>query len=417
VLAVGAAARSAGEGDGSEPIAVSTMWEVPSLAAWWQTLRIAEVVDTTASRVRPGAVAASWLAEDVPPLDLADAVAGVFVATCLAGDLPADGASLAEDAFRAAVDLLLDALDGWEGEEPTPDEDPREQWIATEARRLVAPIEEQGLLVRLPDAGLTVPAELAGSVARGVAMAMTMADARAGREPAEPVSSGGRGSRHDRRSDDPFDAPEVQAEMAAVGIVHQPGMAAQLLEELAPLLAEEGIDLDDLDGPDVGALNSALARATERHNLALSTPVGAQRERALTVLRLLSEALAEGSDAVASIVLNGIPSDPEEDRPSVAQVIGVGMGVLDNVHGASAFSAGVARSRIPEWNDAAQAAARDILDSARRGSAFADMDGLIRRHRGKAVLEGVALAVSATVAVRAAQEDAGLREIAERLVR
>ena len=44
----------------------------------------------------------------------------------------------------------------------------------------------------------------------------------------------------------PFDDPEVKAAMAQAGIVHKPGMAEELLSQLAPLLAADGIDLDNL---------------------------------------------------------------------------------------------------------------------------------------------------------------------------
>jgi hypothetical protein len=52
-----------------------------------------------------------------------------------------------------------------------------------------------------------------------------------------------------------------------------PGMAQEMLREMAPLLAEEGIDLDNV--PDLETLNRAMARAVERRNLELFSPVGA----------------------------------------------------------------------------------------------------------------------------------------------
>ncbi|MDR0284102.1 MAG: hypothetical protein LBI33_04330 [Propionibacteriaceae bacterium] len=72
-----------------------------------------------------------------------------------------------------------------------------------------------------------------------------------------------------------FDDPAIQAAMAEMGVVHRPGSAAQQLAEMAPYLAEEGIDLDNL-GPDTDfdALNAALDRATERYNLELRSPRG-----------------------------------------------------------------------------------------------------------------------------------------------
>jgi hypothetical protein len=49
-----------------------------------------------------------------------------------------------------------------------------------------------------------------------------------------------------RRSPEPAPGPpEVQM---------RPGMASELLRELAPLLAEEGIDVDNIDVPDLDTL-------------------------------------------------------------------------------------------------------------------------------------------------------------------
>lgn len=64
-------------------------------------------------------------------------------------------------------------------------------------------------------------------------------------------------------------------------IPDKPGLANQMLRELALLLAEEGIDLDDADGidvPDMETMQAALNRAVERQNLARFTPFGPARE-------------------------------------------------------------------------------------------------------------------------------------------
>ena len=58
-----------------------------------------------------------------------------------------------------------------------------------------------------------------------------------------------------------------------------------MLRELAPLLAEEGIDVDNIDVPDLETLQAALDRAVERQNLARFTPVGHSRELVITTLR------------------------------------------------------------------------------------------------------------------------------------
>ena len=52
-------------------------------------------------------------------------------------------------------------------------------------------------------------------------------------------------------------------------IEHKPGMAEEMLRELAPLLAKEGIDLSGDDIPDMETLQAALDRTVERRNLEL----------------------------------------------------------------------------------------------------------------------------------------------------
>ena len=66
-----------------------------------------------------------------------------------------------------------------------------------------------------------------------------------------------------------FDDPEVKAAMAAAGVVHKPGIAQEALRDLAPFLAEDGIDLSDPGTADLETLNAALARATSRYNQSL----------------------------------------------------------------------------------------------------------------------------------------------------
>ena len=49
-------------------------------------------------------------------------------------------------------------------------------------------------------------------------------------------------------------------------VERQHGLADDLLRELAPLLAEDGIDVSRLDDVDVPTLQAALDRAVERRN-------------------------------------------------------------------------------------------------------------------------------------------------------
>ncbi|BCT75249.1 hypothetical protein SCMU_10910 [Sinomonas cyclohexanicum] len=214
----------------------------------------------------------------------------------------------------------------------------------------------------------------------------------------------------------PFDDPEFTARLAQMGVVHAPGMAARMMEDLAPLLAAEGIDLDNLDSDaDLGDVNAALARATERHNLMLFTPVGAQRAGALAVLRLFAESMAEGDQDRAAAVLAGVEVEPAGDAPAISHLIGVGLGLLDSWHTDPELRAVLAATRVPRWNRAARAAATDILALARKGRAFASLKSL-HRHGGLALFEGSALLVAASLSARAASEKASVRDLAGRVL-
>ncbi|AMM22881.1 hypothetical protein AX769_22410 (plasmid) [Frondihabitans sp. PAMC 28766] len=210
----------------------------------------------------------------------------------------------------------------------------------------------------------------------------------------------------------PFDDPEFVAALAGMGVTHVPGMAAAMMEDIAPLLAAEGIDLNGL-GEDVSLddVNEALARATERHNLTLFTPVGAQRDGALALLRRFAVSLADGDGAAAAAVLDGVESEPGEGEPGVSHVIGVSLGVLDSWHTDPGLRAAVAATRVPRWNRAARAVATDVLSLARKGRAVASLASL-HRHGGLALFEGSALLVAATLIARAEYEKNSVSEVA-----
>ena len=138
----------------------------------------------------------------------------------------------------------------------------------------------------------------------------------------------------------PFDDPDVKAAMEKAGVVHRPGLANEMLEEMAPLLAEEGIDLSDPDAEvDPDRLNAALSYATERYNMELFTPVGADRARAHATLRQISDAVADGDTDQAARILDTIQPDATARRPSNAQLIGTALELLDTLVAAPAKEA------------------------------------------------------------------------------
>lgn len=167
-------------------------------------------------------------------------------------------------------------------------------------------------------------------------------------------------------------------------------MADDLMRELAPLLAEDGIDLDDPDSiPDMETLQRALNNAVERRNMQLFTPVGEGRALALTTLHLFIEAIADDEVELAEAILStAVPESPDNSQATVAGTIGVALDLLDQIlsTGHPDSPKGLApRVRLPRGHWVGGRAARDILDLALRGRAFGSLDALItkqgsRRH-------------------------------------
>lgn len=212
-----------------------------------------------------------------------------------------------------------------------------------------------------------------------------------------------------------FDDPEFLASLQKHGVKHTPGLAANMMEELAPLLAAEGVDLDDPNlSPD--DLDEALARATEQRNLKNFTPVGDHRIWSLAALRDISIALAEGSDA-APAILDTIGPEETDERPAASHIIGASLGALDSWFTDPAMTRTLASVRIPQWHDkASQKAATDILGLARKHRSFDSLDRLIIRHAGLAVTEGGVLVVAGAIAAIARAESSDVATVAARLL-
>lgn len=202
-------------------------------------------------------------------------------------------------------------------------------------------------------------------------------------------------------------------------IEFKPGMADELMRELAPLLAEEGIDVDNV--PDMETLQRAMNRAVERHNMALFTPVGDTREVAATALRLVVEAIADEDTTLAAAILDQVqPESPDNTTPTVSACIGITLGLLDDWLSGSDPTVPTrlaGRVRLPKGHWNGERAARDILALAGKGRAFRTLGSFITRHGGPQVLNGSALALAATI--RAWSSDAGtpVPEIARTAIR
>lgn len=133
----------------------------------------------------------------------------------------------------------------------------------------------------------------------------------------------------------------------------KPGMANELLRELAPLLAEEGIDVANIDVPDIDTLQRAINRAVERKNMELFTPVGATRDIAVRALRGVVEAILNGDTRLAAGRLDLVqPESPVSTVATVASCIGISLGLLDDWLSAPDSNGLGARTTLPagHWN-------------------------------------------------------------------
>lgn len=179
-----------------------------------------------------------------------------------------------------------------------------------------------------------------------------------------------------------------------------PGMAREMLADLAPLLAQEGIDVDNIDVPDLETLQRAMNRAIERRNLELFSPVGPVRDITITTLRQVVVAVLDGDTATAAGLLDQVqPESPDNSVATVSSCIGICLGLLDEwLGGHHDAPTGLApRTRLPagHWNG--ERAAIDILALARKGRAFRSLDRLLVRQGGLQVLQGSVLALAATI--------------------
>jgi hypothetical protein len=199
-----------------------------------------------------------------------------------------------------------------------------------------------------------------------------------------------------------------------------PGLADDLLRELAPLLAEEGIDVDAIDVPDLQTLQAAMNRAVERLNMTRFPPVGPARDLAVAALRQAVEALTDDDTNVATAVLEQVqPESPGERTATVSGCIGVALGLLDDWLGTEPGApAGIGhRVALPAVRWRGDRAAHDILALARHRRAFSSLDTLIVTHGGQNVLYGSVLALAAAVQTWAADTDTSVAEILPNHVR
>ena len=184
-------------------------------------------------------------------------------------------------------------------------------------------------------------------------------------------------------------------------IQFKPGLADEMMRELAPLLAEEGIDVDNIDVPDMETLQKALNRAVDRQNTALFTPVGQRRDLAVVTLGLVIEAIADDNTTLAAEILDGVqPESPDNSTATVSACIGVALGLLDEWLSGRDPSVPAnlgEQTRLPAGHWVGERAAADILVLARKGRAFRSLGKLLGQQSGLHVLYGSAIALAAAI--------------------
>lgn len=218
-------------------------------------------------------------------------------------------------------------------------------------------------------------------------------------------------------SQNPFEDPEFLAETRRMGVQHKPGMAADLMSELAPLLKADGVDLYDphLDLSE-REIQAAMDRAIEQHNLALFTPIGRDRTSAVQFVALIIDWLVIHEPGKAREVLGLIEPEPQFEIPAVAQMIGVCLGMIDTWLAGNGSDEVLPVIPVPKWPGKARGIARDFLVLARTGRAFDRSDGFIRQHGGELVMHGAVIAATAVVLAVSKRDDVPVRQAFEGLM-
>ena len=173
-----------------------------------------------------------------------------------------------------------------------------------------------------------------------------------------------------------------------------------MLRELAPLLAEDGIDLDH-PTYDLETLQQTLNRAVQRRNLALFTPVGRRRVLAVDIVRRAVKALIDAEPYRALEVLNqAVPESPDDSVAEVSSCIGLATGLMDEVltgrnpHAPAGLWRRLRRSPIYGPGDVS---ALDIVAAARKGQSFDSLEPLMIAYGGHEMLYGSSNALGMVV--------------------
>lgn len=213
----------------------------------------------------------------------------------------------------------------------------------------------------------------------------------------------------------PFDDPEFVEMLNRAGITHRPGMADEFLEEIGPLLAADGFDMDNPDqNMDLEELNAAMGRAVERHNMELVTPVG--DARTLTVNMLREFVLADGDAQLEDAIFNRLRPDPTKRHPSFSHLIGVASETLDTWYTDSSLGTALTRITFADVPPHVKPVVTDLVALARKGRTFSSIERLLLKHNGALVAIAGAYAVAATLRAVARHQQQPIRQILDKML-
>lgn len=194
------------------------------------------------------------------------------------------------------------------------------------------------------------------------------------------------------------------------GVKHVPGMAQELMDELAPLLAAEGIDLKN-PPEDLDVFNAALRSASERRNMELFIPVGEERVRALVLVFSAIKQVAMGDEGTGIAVLSAAVPQATDTAPSVGHVCGVTWAMLDSVLSNRLAADALEGFVIPAGEEALRVAAAHTLIEARHGGATTSTAALIGLHNGANAMVGAVLALAGVLITAAKRLDTSVTEL------
>ncbi len=150
---------------------VQSMKDVPLLPSWLNALRAAGIIESNSYRVFPGPAADDWLAEELPPLELAEMVIGFTAAYFLTEDY--ERRYFGEDTMARTVNHLIQALNPEQDLLPQHVSD-FEQVLDNVARRNLDLLVRVGLVAKEDSGNFAVPEKLRGAVAKGVLTSLSI---------------------------------------------------------------------------------------------------------------------------------------------------------------------------------------------------------------------------------------------------